>query len=206
MLKISINSWVIQDGNYPNFRQGEVRDFALEFFGKVNKTCSNKEKSCLHLSEAKYQVNAQVVYGHTTRHGCVRVSKNDKTRTEVPGHYEETVTVLDCGEFMAYRGTSMRPPYLQGDYVEGEVWIGVDPFFYKEDFCKRPEMPKLTSSWKIEKIEINTAPFVKVYNEQVKREVFSRDETKLAYREIEQIDVWTDDGGRADYILTCSKL
>ena len=69
---------------------------------------------------------------------------------------------------------------------------------YFERLSARPNVPALIYDWHIEKIEIQTAPFVPVGERR--RE---RDNTKLGWSDIQRTDAWRDDDGHAEYILHC---
>jgi hypothetical protein len=46
----------------------------------------------------------------------------------------------------------------RGGWLRGNVYIGVDPYFYFEQLGHEPGAPALIYDWKIEKIEMQTAP------------------------------------------------
>jgi hypothetical protein len=51
------------------------------------------------------------------------------------------------------------PAYVRrGGWLRGNVYIGVDPYFYFEQLGHEPGAPALIYDWKIEKIEMQTAP------------------------------------------------
>jgi hypothetical protein len=82
--------------------------------------------------------------------------------------------------------------------VRGEVLIEVDPFFYFERLAHEADAPALIHDWTIEKIEMQTAPFIEVRPRR--RE---RDPARLGWKEIAKTDAWNDDGGLAEYLLHC---
>jgi hypothetical protein len=204
---INMESWILQDGNYTDFEKGQVRKFALEFNPKELRKSTKQIKECTSLGEGRYRVNAQVVYLETEVHPCIRVCYDDKQRVVTQGEYDETVVILDLGGVMAF-DESHHDYYERGGFVEGEIYVAIDPFFYKDDHCKRPGIPALIYSWNIDKIEMCTAPYLKTIEmlHGQKRKILRRDKTKMAYKEIDKTSMWEDDNGRADYLLTCSKL
>jgi hypothetical protein len=92
-----------------------------------------------------------------------------------------------------------------GRFVEAEIYLGIDPFSYFERLYTLPKMPALIYSWKINSIGQQTAPFVET-RELSGQKVLVRDEKKLGYMTITKTDAWKDDGGNAEYVLTCTRL
>ncbi|HYW59089.1 MAG TPA: hypothetical protein VE909_01095, partial [Xanthobacteraceae bacterium] len=86
-------------------------------------------------------------------------------------------------------------------WVRGEIFIGIDPFFYFERLAREPDAPALIYDWEIEKIEMQTAPFI-----EVRPRLRERDPARLGWTEIAETDAWKDDGGLADYVLHCRRL
>jgi hypothetical protein len=87
--------------------------------------------------------------------------------------------------------------------VSGDIYLGIDPFFYFERLYNIPGIPELIYTWKIEEIGIETAPFIEWPNPSIAGKYFIRDESKLRRVSIAQTDAWSDDDGNADYLLTC---
>lgn len=172
-LNIGIDSWIIQDGNYNDFSVGEKAEFALEFSPYSMKSSDCKTPSVTHLRGSRYQICGQVVY-----------RSND-------------VWVLDMG-FLAYK--EMEPPSFakKGSWVEGEFYIGVDPFMYFEYLKNRPGIPSLNYRFRIEEILLETTPWIETPGQPT-----VRDEQKESYREVAATNAWVDDNGRAGYILKC---
>jgi hypothetical protein len=54
--KIGLSSWIIQDGNYPDFKQGERAAFAIEFFAP---TASWSILSDPRVREGRYTVSCE---------------------------------------------------------------------------------------------------------------------------------------------------
>ena len=124
-LSIGIDSWIIQDGNYGDFAVADTIKFALEFSGKKLVPSSTCEQRAHLLHTSTYRVRAMVVFVHPT------------------------VWVIDFG-VLAY--WDAEPPSFAkiGDWVEGDVFVGIDPFFYKEYLHKLPGIPNLHYNWKVE--------------------------------------------------------
>jgi len=85
--------------------------------------------------------------------------------------------------------------------VQGQVHIAVDHFSYFETLAREADAPALIFDWNIEKIKIQTAPWVEVQPKGRRR-----DYSQNGWREIEKTDAWHDDEGRAAYVLLCSQL
>jgi hypothetical protein len=176
---ISLNSWIIQDGNYPDLRVGQRASFALEFFSKQLHVTSAVPKAVQHREESVYDITAEIVYA------------------------QDEVWVIDFG-LQAFREEPLPPDVTVGACVTGQIWLGVDPFFYFESLYQRPAIPALIYTWHIDRITRDTAPFITTIDGQGRR-VMTRDATKTGYIDIPQTDAWNDDDGHADYILICSR-
>ena len=172
-LNVGIDSWIIQDGNYEDFSVGQTAEFALEFYPRSMKASDCKSPSVTHLIASRYQICGQVLY------------------------QTEDVWVLDMG-FLAYK--EMEPPsYAKtGSWVEGEFYLGIDPFMYFEYLKNRPGMPSLTYRFRIDQIFLNTTPWI-----ETPGQVTVRDEKNESYREVSKTNAWGDDNGNAGYILKC---
>lgn len=60
-------------------------------------------------------------------------------------------------------------------------------------------------TWHINKIGIETAPFLETVDARGTR-IMVRDETKSAFREVQQTDAWKDDDGHGEYVLECALM
>lgn len=132
-LNIGIDSWIIQDGNYDDFEIGQESKFAIEFYPISLKSSDCRSKSLTELNFNRYKICAQIIF-------C-----------------NKEVWVLDFG-FMAFQ--EIEPPKFTAKdiWVEGEIYLGIDPFFYFEYLNKVPDMPCLTYDFKIEEILLETTP------------------------------------------------
>jgi hypothetical protein len=177
---IGLDSWIIQDGNYPDFQVGQEADFALEFYPLLFKPSDKQTKSFRHLNNCNYQICGQVIY---------------QTRN---------VWVLDFG-LLAYE--QAKPPrYATKDaWVEGEIDLGIDPFFYFEELYGLPGMPALTNRFRIEQILLETTPWF-ISKDDGGRTVLERVKLKESFKEVYETDAWNDDNGSACYILKCLLL
>jgi hypothetical protein len=87
-----------------------------------------------------------------------------------------------------------------GDRYGGEICLGVDPFFYFETLAQSEGAPALIYDWRIEKVEMQMAPFIKARPNH-----FERDPDNWSWREIDQTNASEDDGGHALYRLHCAR-
>ena len=106
---------------------------------------------------------------------------------------------IDSLEFRIRRFLKER-----GDNL-GEIYLGIDPFFYFEDLHKLPGMPALQYDWRIERILLETTPWLSTKRPEGGT-LMERDKTKESFREVERTDAWQDDEGRGSYELECEKI
>jgi len=178
--EIGLSSWIVQDGNYGDFEKDQVAEFALEFYSPTYQASSARSKSFKGLGAAKYEIIGEVIY--------------------LMGE----VWVLDFG-LCAFQESKPPGGIKVGSFVAAEIYLGIDPFFYFERLYKLPKIPALIYSWKINSIGQQTPPFVETRAPSGQK-VLIRDEKKLGYKIIHKTDAWKDDGGNAEYILTCLRL
>jgi hypothetical protein len=179
-LPIGLSSWIIQDGNYSDFEVGQTRAFALEFFAQVPLKRVDAAKA-----------------------GAPRHAYKGDAQFEVLGksiHVGDDWWVADFGipAYSSRWGTALPKPNI---FVEGSAYIGVDHFDYFERLAHTVNAPPLIFDWRVERIQIQTAPFI----ERSPR-TFVRDPEKMGWRDIGATNAWEDDDGRAEYILHCVRL
>ena len=134
MLQVGLNSWIISDGNYADFKVGQVRSFALEYFNEEELRVlpkSRARRSFVRLDAARYAVAGRTL------------------------HVTPEWVVIDVG-VPAYRElySFAQPPRR----FEGVLCLGVDPFFYVERRAREPGAAPLICDWRIHRIEVETAP------------------------------------------------
>ena len=176
---VGLSSWIIQDGNYEDFKRGDSVAFALEFYSPSGLSVLEEGyhvASLERLHSSVYQIVGRVIHVHD-------------------GEW----WVIDAGILM-YR--EERPPFgVEEDcWVSGEVYIGVDPFPYFETLSLHHTAPGLIYDWIIKKIEIQTAPFIKGDEGHL-----VRDPERLDWREIDATNAGPDGFG-AEYVLHCERL
>ncbi|QPF92252.1 hypothetical protein [Bradyrhizobium commune] len=171
---VGLDDWIIQDGNYGDFAQATNASFALEFYPVVPLPKygrrDHRAPSFTHILENSYEIVAQVA------------------------HALDDWWVLDAGVLMYCDG---EPPEnaRPGTWLGGLVFIGIDPFPYFENHAHEPGALALVYDWKIEKIEIETGPFI-----ETKPKHFERDPEKRGWKEV----AGTEEGG--SFLLHCKRL
>jgi hypothetical protein len=165
-LQISVDSWIIQDGNYGDFGVGGKVRCALKFFATDLQPSLQSRSSAIHLQGNKYRVCGQVVYSR-------------------PG-----VWIIDFG-VKTFENTPI-PQFAVGSWVTGEIEIGIDPFDYGTDLCKRDGMPDLLTDWQIHRIDRDDTPWLESTNESGGK-MRVRDHQSIRWTEVNVTDAWTED-------------
>lgn len=180
VLSVGLASWIIQDGNYPDFETGKEYRFALEFMPTWVGASQNRTRYLQPKDGCEYSFGGQVVLVW-------------------PG-----VAVLDAGILCYYEGSlSDLPP--AGDYAAGDLYLGVDPFFWFETHCKRWGAPNLFYQWGIEEILLDTTPWIESQDEQGTK-ARRRAEGPGSFSSVPSTNAWEDDDGNAHYVLRCVRL
>jgi len=130
-LEIFLARWIIEDGNYDDFSAGDRRKFALEFWASTPLKKSAENVMVLREQGGhSYEVAGKLVFT------------------------SDGVWIIDCG-VLAYsdRESDIGGGCTVGDFVQGNVKFGVDPFFYFEQHYKIPSIPPLIYEWQVKSIE-----------------------------------------------------
>ena len=176
-MSVGLSSWIIQDGNYIDFRKGTNVAFALELHiaSAMNKAEAVAKPQLTYIAGPEYKALGRII------HIAAEWWAID---FGVPAFHEE------------------RPPQNMnvGEWVQADIYLGIDPFFYFERLASMPNAPALIADWQVDRIQIQTAPFIQQGN------VMVRDEALSGWRDIDVTNAWQDDGGHAEYVLTCRKL
>jgi hypothetical protein len=179
-LSVGVEGWIIQDGNYGDFTVGQKAQFALEFYPHSLKSSDRKCPAATNLKGSLYQVCGQVVY-------C-----------------RNNVWVLDAG-FLAYQESQPPAFVTEGAWVEGEIYLGIDPFMYFEGLKNQSGMPSLTYSFRIGQIFLETTPWLTKADESGGT-MMMRDQQNESFREVRETNAWNDDDGNAHYVLKCFSI
>jgi hypothetical protein len=176
-LIVGLHSWIIQDGNYGDFARETNAAFALEFYAssplEVFESNLEPAPALNRLRDADYEVVGQVI------------------------HAADHWWVIDVGVLVFQEE---KPPVAvrEGSWLRGKISIGIDPFFYFERLAHQPGAPAQVYDWKIERIEVQTAPLI-----EVRPMVLERDATKLGWKDVLKTNAWEDEG---EYLLHCTRI
>src|SRR5262245_35264175 len=177
---VGLDSWIIQDGNYGDFAAGSTAKFALEFSPLTMHLIDTGKPRLERIGACRFHIRAEVAY------------------------LNRSVWVLDFG-IMAFQNQKPRSKVRKGNWVEGEVYLGIDPFFYFEGLHARRGMPQLQYNWRIRKIFLETTPWLGSEDEEG-RTILTRDRDRESFVEVAKTNAWEDDDKRAHYILQCEKI
>jgi len=176
-LAIGMSAWIIQDGNYGDFRTGQRASFALEFgMREPLVVVDATQPSMRSVGDSDYEAIGKVVYA------------------------DDEWWVLDIG-ILIFREMRPQPNAVVGAWLAGKINIGLDPFFYFFRLAHLENAPALIYDWTIEAIEIETAPLIETSPRR-----FVRDPSRMALRTITETNVWDDDDGHGWYILHCRRV
>lgn len=182
LTRVGVAAWIILDGNYADFAVGQTAKFALEFYPPHGlKRTQAGPPVAQHLRASHYHVRAQVAFAG------------------------ENVWVINAGSFMAFY--EQKPPdYMSvGAWVEGEIYLGIDPFSCFGYAHSMDRMPQLAYSWIVREIARETTPLIEARDE-VGRPYRTRDESREAFKPTRQTNARRDDGGNAHYVLGCQRI
>lgn len=124
---VGVSTWIIQDGNYEDFKAGQKAEFALEFYSDKFFLSDVKQKFAQKCGPARYKINGEVIY----------ISSEE--------------WVLDFG-ICAYRAETPPKGVALHSFVSAEIYLGIDYYVYFEFLYELPEMPPLIYSWNIDSI------------------------------------------------------
>jgi len=175
-MQISVESWIIQDGNYPDFVVGSKNMFALEFWEPqrpLSKTTSTI-KNMVHQQGPKYEVTGKVIVA------------------------TEGILVLDFGILAYSDKVKLKTTITEGDFLTGTITLGIDYYLYQETLYRDEKMPAMKYEWQIESIFINRGKW-----RQSGRTLTRINDV---FENINKTDAWNDDSGRANYHIDCKLL
>jgi hypothetical protein len=181
---VHLSRWIVEDGNYDDFRVGEMRKFALGLWAPSPLTgTTDRVMSLQPHSDHSYSVSGRLVFA------------------------ADGVCVIDCG-VLAY---SEHPGEIAagcsvGDFVRGELSFGVDPFFYLAYHYKIPGIPALIYEWRINSIQQDTTPYI--LSDDSSRKMYVRDGTQRSFKAVQGTDknlsIPSDHG--PEFVLFCTRL
>ncbi len=182
-LRIGLSSWIVQDGNYGDFKSGGEYRFAVEFLPLSVSMESTEPTSpaCHHLGGSRYEVEARIVV------------------------VTEGYWVIDAGVLL-FQDSAPHADAAVGKGLRGEIYIGIDPFFYFERLQYDERMPDLFYEWRVNRILLETTPWIES-KDRAGGTIITRDDSKEAFVEVDETDAWEDDDvGRGHYVLECEIL
>ena len=184
-LHVYMHSWIIEDGNYSDFCDGEERQFALELWAPNRLSASDRqEKSIIADDRYMYIVNALVAFSSAD------------------------ILVIDFG-LLAYSEASadLEFGFKKGDFVTGGLALGVDPFFYFGRLSKIENVPALIYDWRIDSVEQETTPLIVVDYDNGTRG-YVRDESKASFGQVKSTADFIPNPNDScpSYVLHCTKL
>jgi hypothetical protein len=152
-MRIGLASWIIQDGNYPDFAVGDMRNFALEFYAKPFKVSGSGVSACVNRKNCIYDITARITF------------------------QKSALTIIDFG-YRAY--SEQKIDAAVGSWICGELFIGVDPFMYFESWEAQVDIPKIRSNWRIDRIFLETTPLIETKPKNFVRDVARFSEIEVA--------------------------
>jgi hypothetical protein len=154
--EIGCPSWAIQDGNYPEFKRGQVAGFAVAVLpadpAPVLAPARDRRVAVEALRDALYKVHAEVLY-----------------RTDA-------VMILDFGLRVYLEDLPLRAG--EGDILAGTVALEIDGFPHLEEFAGLPGMHPLVYTWRIDRIARASGD---AFEDVAQTDTFGRDGGRLAW-------------------------
>lgn len=180
LLAIGLSSWIIQDGNYADFKRGQTSAFALEFYApEPLRPCERfapEDRSLEWKHDSEYVVRGVVAF------------------------MSDSWWVLDAG--LKLFGGNPPASMRVGQGLVGRINVGVDPFFYFETLSAIPGAPAIIYDWIIGDVLMQTAPWIPMAEGS---RSLVRDPARLGWKSILATDAWRDDDGSASYLLKCTR-
>ena len=179
-LLVGIDSWIIQDGNYPDFQVGEQYRTAFEFYQPQLSPVPSGCPSLTPLTNEFYVVSAAVAFA------------------------SPDLFVIDAGVKL-FTETPPTSPYPVGTFLSGSVGIGIDPFDYFEGVLENPHWPNLFYTWRLKEIRLITTPWV-VSRDDHDVPTARRPPGPYTFRTIDRTDAQHDSDGNAGYVFLCHDI
>lgn len=190
---IGLDPWILKEGTYFEFRSKSETAFAVEFYSFLGLTKCAPSASSRYLKpeatfveDSQYRVRAQVCF------------------------VGEDYWVINCG-ILAYCEAVVGDSLRVGDWVEGDVILSVDPFFYFQYASKDKGAPALVYDWTLDAVQEVLTPLTE-QRDDAGRTFFHPDtsrarrgvvpKTALKGERATSIETPT----RLDYVLQCRVL
>ena len=180
-LNVGLDYWIILDGNYPDFVAGEDYAFALEVCPSSISRSSVRDRSLRPLRGAQYQYLGEAVFSSLD------------------------LTILDVG-VRCYHEGAVSAPLSVGEFAAGELYLGVDPFFWKDSLSRRPGMPSLTYRWQVTGISVETTPWILSHDSRG-REIWRHDDRVApSFLPVVRTGEGPDDQKSWHFVLSCELI
>jgi hypothetical protein len=174
----SLAPWVIQDGSYPDFEDGQRAQFAVEAvpLGELEVGPGPAAASARHIGEDRYEIEAELI---TTTAGA---------------------WAFDFG-LAAYEQGDPPAGASAGSALHGTVGLGVDPHLYLEELAAERAFPALVHTWDIVGITREVAPLVDRGDG-----VRIPDPARRRARRIAATDAFAEGAEAVRYLLHCRRV
>ena len=181
--EISFDEVNVADGPYQDVSCGQTVEFIVGFYASSLESTSKTEKSVIRLGNAEYIFESEISY----------VSK-----------LKIHLYILDIG-FKVSGGYRDLKDVSAGSYLIGQAALFVDDENYWYDLDKDPNYPPMVYTWQINRILLDTTPYIDSGNK-----IQKRDKLRQSFLELDKTDIWEDgknyDQSFPQYILHCSLL
>ncbi|HEX2916610.1 MAG TPA: hypothetical protein VH186_37970 [Chloroflexia bacterium] len=186
--EINLDQWVLSDGNYSDFESGQPVQFALEITTPYHSLSlvNASHRDCQLLGKAFYRVSGEIIYTNNS------------------------LWVIDFGLCGYYEADTLAVQAEVGQWVSGEIKLGVDSFFYFREYNRLVQVPPLIYTWQVNRI-IRQNSFFTYHKERSGLIVGTKDETKAKLDEIETTKKGMNEKPEppyrtTNYYLYCNKL
>lgn len=129
---VLLQSWIIQDDNYPDFEEKQIVEFAVQAsFGesKLFDEMNPISPLAIHRDLANYDIEGNITF------------------------VGEGVFIVDIGLSVFCVDSHQFGMAIKDRAIAGAVTLTVAPYYYKERYAKRPDMPSVLYKWQIESIQ-----------------------------------------------------
>ena len=206
-LHVGLSSWIISDGNYPDFQAGQEATFALSFLPTLELAPDPVQSHLQHQAGAVYAVGGRVLFAASEDHPGAWGGRGSKCRH---------VWVCDFGVLKAHCSNfylpNHPPPWAHlGAFVTGEVYLSIDPFPSSGASRKWPGMPPFAYRFHVDHIWLETTPWVQEKDDEGRPSWWHRQDGPRTFRQIAATGVPDDQSSAtnwfpAHYVLECQLL
>jgi hypothetical protein len=154
---VGLDSWILSDGNYPLFSEGDDVEFALEFYSQDFSHSSSPTISAELLKDGRYRVNAEVVY----------LDSNLWILDFGILAYSQAIYIGNANgnkNNLSHEGRKLLEFQMKispGQMISADLYLGIDHFAYFERLCNDPLVPPLIYKWHLDKIEEDCSKLIR---------------------------------------------